>query len=183
MKRANLLEAGLGEFSKRGLSGTGVEEIAAAAGCSSGLIYSYFGSKEGLFDAVLEHLVSAAVEEVPFTADDLPGYAGRLFDANVKRPEVLRFVGWYQLERSATSTSKPPADEATRKKVQLVRAAQREGRIDPSLDPGELVLAVQAIALMWFSSPAAVGDAVIPSKATKRRRAAVVDAVQRLLGS
>ncbi|HEY0278845.1 MAG TPA: TetR family transcriptional regulator [Solirubrobacterales bacterium] len=181
LKRANLLQAGLEEFSRRGLNGTPVEDIAKAAGCSTGLIYSYFGSKDGLFDAVMESIVQGSVDEVPFTPDDLPGYAGRLFDDHMTHPEILRFVGWYRLERSPTEAAGGASDAATKKKIKLLRAAQKDGRVASSLDPGELVLTVQAIALMWFSLPPEVGDAIHSPKATKRRRSAVVDAVRRVL--
>ena len=181
LKRANLLKAGLQQFSSRGLNGTPVEDIAQAAGCSTGLIYSYFGSKDGLFDAVMESIVQGSVDEVPFTPEDLPGYAGRLFDDHLAHPEILRFVGWHRLERSASEAAGEASDQATKKKVRLLRAAQKEGRVGASLAPGELVLTVQAIALMWFSLPPEVGDAIVSPKAAKRRRAAVVDAVRRLI--
>jgi AcrR family transcriptional regulator len=181
LKRANLLKAGLQEFSRRGLNGTPVEDIAQGAGCSTGLIYSYFGSKDGLFDAVMESIVEGSVDEVPFTPEDLPGYAGRLFDDHLAHPEVLRFVGWYRLERVSDEVAGAASDQATRKKVKILRAAQKDGLVSSSLDPGQLVLTVQAIALMWFSLPPDVGDAIISPKASKRRRAAVVEAVTRLI--
>lgn len=38
-------------------------------------MYAYFGDKNSLFGAVLEANVDALINAVPFTADELPGYA------------------------------------------------------------------------------------------------------------
>ncbi|MFD7445539.1 hypothetical protein [Streptomyces sp. NPDC059909] len=40
------------------------------------------------------------LDEVPFTADDLPGYAGRLFDFLIANPHQLRPATWNRLERA-----------------------------------------------------------------------------------
>ena len=45
---------GRGLFALRGLDGTTIEEIAAAAGVSKPVIYEHFGSKEGLYTQVVE---------------------------------------------------------------------------------------------------------------------------------
>lgn len=38
-------------------------------------------------------------ENVPFTPDDLPGYAGALFDYLMATPAILRLITWAGLER------------------------------------------------------------------------------------
>jgi len=42
------------EFAGKGLAGARIDEIAAATRTSKRMIYYYFGSKEGLYVAVLE---------------------------------------------------------------------------------------------------------------------------------
>ena len=54
-RRSQLIEIGRGLFAIRGLDGTTIEEIAAAAGVSKPVIYEHFGSKEGLYTQVVEH--------------------------------------------------------------------------------------------------------------------------------
>jgi AcrR family transcriptional regulator len=49
-----LVDVGRGLFAVRGLDGTTIEEIAAAAGVSKPVIYEHFGSKEGLYTQVVE---------------------------------------------------------------------------------------------------------------------------------
>ena len=52
--RASLLRAAIRVFAKHGYSGASVEKISSAAKSWDRMIYYYFGSKEGLFVAVLE---------------------------------------------------------------------------------------------------------------------------------
>ena len=51
---AGILEVATKEFADKGLSGARIDEIAAATKTSKRMIYYYFGSKEGLYVAVLE---------------------------------------------------------------------------------------------------------------------------------
>ena len=52
--RANILQVAEAEFGEKGLAGARIDEIAAATKTSKRMIYYYFGSKEGLYLAVLE---------------------------------------------------------------------------------------------------------------------------------
>ncbi|MGJ7566114.1 TetR/AcrR family transcriptional regulator [Variovorax sp. GB1R11] len=54
--RQNIIEVATAEFSEHGLAGARVDEIASKTDCSKRLIYYYFGDKEGLYLAVLEHV-------------------------------------------------------------------------------------------------------------------------------
>ena len=51
---ADILEVATAEFAEKGLSGARVDAIAAATATSKRMIYYHFGSKEGLYTAVLE---------------------------------------------------------------------------------------------------------------------------------
>jgi TetR/AcrR family transcriptional regulator len=51
--REAILTAGMRLFSSCGFSGTAVDAVAADAGVNKQRIYAYFGSKQGLFEAVL----------------------------------------------------------------------------------------------------------------------------------
>lgn len=51
---AGILEVATAEFANKGLSGARIDEIAAATRTSKRMIYYYFGSKDGLYLAVLE---------------------------------------------------------------------------------------------------------------------------------
>ena len=51
---AEILEVATREFAAKGLAGARIDEIAAATRTSKRMIYYYFGSKDGLYLAVLE---------------------------------------------------------------------------------------------------------------------------------
>jgi AcrR family transcriptional regulator len=52
--KAVLLEAAAGEFAKNGPRGTRIQNIVAAAGINERMIYHHFGSKDGLYRAVMQ---------------------------------------------------------------------------------------------------------------------------------
>jgi AcrR family transcriptional regulator len=63
-RRAQLIDVARGLFALRGLDGTTIEEIAAAAGVSKPVIYEHFGGKEGLYAQVVDiefHLLLRSV--------------------------------------------------------------------------------------------------------------------------
>ncbi len=51
-----ILEAALQVFAEQGVSGASLRAIAKGAGCDPALIYYHFGSKEGIFEALLDEL-------------------------------------------------------------------------------------------------------------------------------
>src|ERR1700709_2075594 len=97
-KRRRLVQAALAEFAAHGIAGARIDRIAKAANCSAGLVYTYFGSKEELFSAAFDCLIETWLEEAPITPDNLPEYAGKLFDGYEDHPEVARFLTWHRLE-------------------------------------------------------------------------------------
>jgi len=52
--RGALMNAALKEFGQNGFAGARIDQIAKAAKCNMRMLYHYFGSKEGLYVAVLE---------------------------------------------------------------------------------------------------------------------------------
>lgn len=56
--RSDILAVARGEFAERGFSGARVDDIAARTRTTKRMIYYYFGSKEQLFEAVLEQAYS-----------------------------------------------------------------------------------------------------------------------------
>lgn len=52
--QAEILNAAVEEFARHGLANARIEEIAAHTGVTKAMVYYYFNSKEGLYQAVLE---------------------------------------------------------------------------------------------------------------------------------
>src|SRR5262245_51805165 len=131
--RQRLIDAARTEFAQYGIAGARVDRIAANAKSNKAQIYHYYGSKDALFDAVWEDLVTQITEQAPIDADDLPGYAARLADSYAAHPDIARLITWQRLERS----NDPPhafAVVSTRSKVDEIARAQAAGRISDRFD-------------------------------------------------
>lgn len=63
-RRAQLLNAALAVFVRRGFAGTRMQEIAERAELSYGLVYHYFPSKEAIFSALVDLALGAAASLV-----------------------------------------------------------------------------------------------------------------------
>lgn len=107
--KRRILAAARAEFAQYGLAGARVDRIAEAGQANKRSIYVHFGSKSDLFDRVVASALTEMAEAVPFTAGDLPAYAGALFDYLTARPEVLRLTTWAGLERAEASPSEVQA--------------------------------------------------------------------------
>jgi AcrR family transcriptional regulator len=182
--RARLLKAATDEFAAHGIAGARVDRIAAAAGANKQLIYAYFGNTDGLFDAALTESCTALMDSVPFDADDIADYVGRLFDYAVAHPEVYRLVSWAGLERP-NAVAEFEADSYGAK-LAAITAAQREGRLDARLPPADLLALVIGLAGSWFSASEAVRrfdskDPWSPKRLAQFRNAAV-EAARRIVG-
>lgn len=184
--RRRLREAALVEFAARGFDGTTVAVIAARAGVNKERLYNYFGDKRALWELVLatelERLASA-VELTDVGLDDIGEFAGATFDYHAARPELGRLLQWEGLQNDE------PADVARRTahyraKVERFAEAQRDGVLDPALDPAHLVFALIALAAWWQTVPQLAemitGGGPDDSQERARRRRFVVDAARRM---
>ena|ERR1700754_3157880 len=177
--RRRLIEAAHQEFAAHGIAGARVDRIAAAAGANKALIYFHFGNKEGLFTAVFERIVSQAMIEAPFDADDIPGYAGRLFDISQAHPEVLRLVTWHRLERAATDPPMKAVLAANQSKIDAIAKAQEAGRVTTRFTAPDLLALALTIANMWtVQSPEPHPSA---PRSPEAQRAVIVAAVTALV--
>lgn len=116
--RAELLAAASVLFAERGYSRTTLRQVAARAGLDAALVVRYFGSKDGLYQAVLAEDWHATLPESVQSLD--PGepqaVAGQLVDRLLTRWET-EGVGPLVL-----SLSRPQVDEGTRREVRKLLA-------------------------------------------------------------
>ncbi|MFK3981680.1 TetR family transcriptional regulator [Micromonospora sp. NPDC050397] len=178
--RQRLLEAASREFAAYGIAGARVDRIAAAAKSNKAQIYHYFESKDGLFDAVFNALVADAVREVPLDVDDLPGYAGRLFDGYEAHPEVARLATWYRLERAGSQAPLESIIASNRHKVERIEQAQREGLLTTRYKAVDLLALVVHLASLWTATTPEFTTLVAGHSRADRRKI-VTDAVAALL--
>ncbi|MEU9693046.1 TetR family transcriptional regulator [Amycolatopsis japonica] len=158
--KRKLLDAATTEFATYGIAGARVDRIAKNAGANKALIYAYFCSKEELFERVVEEQVDLAIRTLTITPEDLPGYAGRLFDRYLEHPQLLRLMGWLRLENGFDAA--PVAEvRAHADKVAAIQAAQQAGTVPDHFDAEELLSLVVHLSILGFSSPIATRDLVV----------------------
>jgi AcrR family transcriptional regulator len=157
--RQKILRAALGEFASHGYSGARVERIRARARANTRMIYHYFGDKDGLYVAVLEHVIEELrLEELRLEIDQIDplegllqlfGFLDQHFTAHPELMTLLtgenllrgRFLRSSAKTRILSSPLMPLMEE-------LLRRGEREGSIRAGVDP--LHLYVVMVALCYF---------------------------------
>jgi AcrR family transcriptional regulator len=104
--QGEILEVATREFAEHGYSGARVDEIAERTRTTKRMLYYYFGSKEGLFVAVLEHAyeaIRAAEREVDVDHLDpvsaIRALAELTFDHHEAHPDFIRLVSIENIHR------------------------------------------------------------------------------------
>lgn len=153
--RARIFEAAVDEFAAHGFAGARVERIAGAARANKQAIYLYFGDKRTLFGLVLQDQLGRLDLAVPReVAGDLREYVRQLFEFMRREPRFLRLLMWEALEFGDQSV--PGEHEragAYRDRARFVGRAQKDGRVDPSVPPESVWLAVIGMVNWFFAVP------------------------------
>lgn len=177
--RERILDAATEEFATYGIAGARVDRIAARSGMSKPMIYSYFGAKDRLFDVVFDTHVIANSDRVPFTADDLPGYATRLYDDYLADPALMRLVMWKRLEREPVGYLYEDQQEHDARHLDDIAAQQRAGNIRSDLDPADIWSILIATSATWAqASITGVATNNDPAARHASRRAALAETVR-----
>ncbi|GAB4006397.1 hypothetical protein GCM10029992_56930 [Glycomyces albus] len=141
------------------------------------MIYAYFGSKDQLFDAALTTAVQSMAATVPPRPEDLPAWAGELFDYHQREPTALRMNMWAQLQRPQAA-SEPLESYLTK------TAAVSEISSAP-LTAVDLLVFIYAISQAWYLTPDGLlkADGQDPRNPQRiaAHRDAVVTAVKRVV--
>lgn len=176
--KARIRAAAVQEFARHGYAGGRVQRIASEAETNVRMIYAYFGGKSGMFDAALSEALTRLARDVPPRPDDLPQWAGDVFDHHQRHPEVLRLTMWAQLERPEALTE--PLDVYTAKTRSLATLATEP------LSAVDVLVFIYALAQAWQLSPSGLlgleGNPTAPQRLAQHRTA-LVTAVTRMLHS
>jgi AcrR family transcriptional regulator len=156
--RADILEVAMREFAEKGLAGARIDLIAESMRTSKRMIYYYFGSKEGLYVAVLEEAyrrmrsieAGLHLEDLP-PEDALRKLVGFTVDYQLAHPEFIRLVmnenmhrGEYLKDSKAIAELNVPAIEGLRK---VLLRGEREGVFRPRIDPIDLHMSISALSV------------------------------------
>jgi TetR/AcrR family transcriptional regulator len=147
--RAALLSTGRAVFARRGFDGASVREITSEAGANLGAITYHFGSKRGLYEAVLEEGLSPIVSRVGEIAngagtgmDRLAAVIEVFFDYLGAHPELPRLM----LQEVSAGKTPPPAVMAIlRRNVGHVTNILTDGWRDGSIRRGNPMLSALSV--------------------------------------
>jgi TetR/AcrR family transcriptional regulator, mexJK operon transcriptional repressor len=92
-RETEILTAALGIFLRSGYGGSTIDELAAAAQVTKRTLYSYYGDKAGLFEAMVRNLAAAVSLDAASDRDTLETLATRI----VSRVHSDELVGLHQL--------------------------------------------------------------------------------------
>lgn len=180
-----IMAAAKAEFTEHGLAGARLNRIAINANASKERLYSYFGSKERLFEAVVAQWINDAPYQVPLSAEDVPGYVAGLFDNIIADPQGARLQRWIELEAPDGMFDNHLLRRIFQAKLDEVRRGQQCGLIDPAWDPKSLLMLLidiaYSMAASGFSIDRIVGEPLSERTLADRRNAAA-EAARRLVG-
>lgn len=180
-----IMAAAKAEFTEHGLAGARLNRIAINANASKERLYSYFESKERLFEAVVAQWVNDAPYQVPLSAEDVPGYVAGLFDNIIADPQGARLQRWIELEAPDGMFDNHLLRRIFQAKLDEVRRGQQCGLIDPAWDPKSLLMLLidiaYSMAASGFSIDRIVGEPLSERTLADRRNAAA-EAARRLVG-
>lgn len=101
-KAEAILAGGMQEFLIHGFAATSMDRVATSAGVSKATVYSHFQDKEGLFNALICHLVKGKFRSVLETPIDevvqadpkifLRSLAHKFLDSGMDDPQFLNFM-------------------------------------------------------------------------------------------
>jgi AcrR family transcriptional regulator len=194
--KANILEVAAAEFGEKGLAGARIDEIAALTQTSKRMIYYYFGSKEGLYLAVLEDSYKRVRDiEAELHLQDLePEQALRrlvafTFDHHLQHENYIRLVmneninrGQYLAQSQRIQELNVPAIAAIR---HLYQRGIKAGVFRTGLDPVDIHASISALSFFNVSNRHTFGLIfkidMKSSAYTAHRRDSVVEMIVRFM--
>lgn len=187
--QADILRVAEAEFGEKGLAGARIDEIAEATRTSKRMIYYYFGSKEGLYLAVLEEAyrrVRDVESELKLQDLDPEDALRRLvaftFDHHLHHESYIRLVmsenihrGQYLAQSKRIQDLNIPAIAAIR---HLYERGVQSGQFRPGLDPVDIHASISALSFFNVSNRHTFGqifklDMQSPAYIAQRRESVV----------
>lgn len=190
--RRDIIAVATKEFARFGLSGARIDHIAAQTKSSKRMIYYYFGSKEGLYIAVLEEAyrnlrqIESGLRIEGLSAEEaLRELVGFTFDHHVAHSDYVRLIaieniheGKHLAKSQTIQELNVPAIDAARRVLEL---GEREGVFRDGIDPLDLHMSISALCFHNVSNRHTFSiifkrDMTSPA-ALRARRAIVVDTI------
>jgi AcrR family transcriptional regulator len=194
--KADILEVATDEFATHGLSGARVDAIAERMRTSKRMIYYYFGDKEGVFAAVLEHAYSSvrAIEallalEALEPEEALRNLVEQTFENDDANEAFVRLVAIENVHRGEHLTDADQIRNINHRIIDVIENILRRGRargvFRDDLDAIDVHMAISALCFFRVSNKYTFGkifdvDLSSPERRDKHKKMAV-EAISRLV--
>ncbi len=194
--REMILDGALAEFSEKGFDGARIDEIALRAGANKNLLYHHYGSKDGLFTALLERTydtIRRRQKDLQLRGMDpvkgmrkLVIFTGRVW---VQFPEFLRLLQSENLSggrhvrasREIQRMYNPLLDTIN----ELLERGTRTGRFRKNVDPIDLYISISALTAHYITNhhtfEALFGQRLLAPRRIKQRLEHAAEMVERYL--
>lgn len=161
--KARILKAALNEFARNGFGGARVDVIAEKADANKRMLYHYFGSKEDLFQTVLENAyIDIRDAEQKLALDHLPPKEAlaRLvrftWEYYLKHPEFITLVNSENLHRAKHLKKSEIVKIYSRRFVSMVdtilERGVASGDFRTGIDPVQLNITIAAIGYYYLTN-------------------------------
>ena len=190
----DILKVALAEFANFGLAGARVDAIVARTQTSKRMVYYHFGSKEGLYKAVLDYAYRAVREPGPFEIpagtpplEAIGRLAGQAFDSFCAQPDFVRLTLQENLQGAPYLRASPEIVQLNRAGLVRLEQTMQTGQVDGTIhqDLRAMDVYINFVGLCSYhisarnSYQAVFGvDLAEPAQA-QARRAAIVDTLIR----
>lgn len=161
--REKILREATAEFAARSYDGARVDSIARRCRLSKNMLYHYFGSKEGLFIAVLEHVYEifrkrqrdfAARAADPVKA--MRQLVAHTFQALLDHPELIALLNSENFHHGRHIKRSKRVRDLYDPLIDTIREVLRRGAADgvfrPNIDPVELYISFSSMAYHFISN-------------------------------
>ena len=194
--KRNILDIATQEFSAMGLAGARVDAIAERTNTTKRMLYYYFGSKEGLYEAVLEQVygdIRALEQELQLAEmepeEALREFVGFTFDYHDKHRDFVRLVSIENIHAAKyieqSKTFKARNSTVVKTIEDLIARGVAAGKFRDDVDPIDLHLMISSFCFHRVGNRhtwgAAFGRDPSGPRSRARHREMIVDAVLRFM--
>lgn len=155
-RKERILQAAEDEFAQKGFAAVRIDEIARLAESNKQLIYYYFGSKAGLYDAVLERMIEDRTSYWAELADadyeTALGMLARLPSSDTWE-RLLSWEGSQFRHQGGVIRQAEVREQRYVTQADIFRKAQRSGALDPAIDPEMMSVLVASLNLSRATLP------------------------------
>jgi AcrR family transcriptional regulator len=183
-KRAQILDAALEVFSRKGVFATRIADIASEAGIAYGLVYHYFKNKEEVLNTIFEErwarvteFLEQADKQGADSADRLRRVADVFLEAYQRRPQVveLLLLEFTRMSKYLEPTQIEAVARAFSVVTRIIERGQSEGELRSDIPPGLLMLIFLG-GVQHILQTQVLGTFVAPQDFESKGAAVLVDA-------